>query len=87
MVRVKQVKSVLNKHKKRDSWFLDDYSVNPYKQLVGRDPKASKRFYKFILPRINVDHSSPHSSFHLQVPCPNIFLSIHVLDRSQVLKV
>ena len=30
MVRAKQVKSVLNKHKKRDSWFLDDYSVNPY---------------------------------------------------------
>ena len=26
----KQVKSVLNKHKKRDDWFLDDYSVNPY---------------------------------------------------------
>jgi len=26
----KQVKSVLNKHKKRDEWFLDDYSVNPY---------------------------------------------------------
>lgn len=25
-----RVKSVLNKHKKRDSWFLDDYSVNPY---------------------------------------------------------
>jgi DNA repair photolyase len=25
-----QVKSILNKHKKRDSWFLDDYSVNPY---------------------------------------------------------
>lgn len=24
------VKSVLNKHKKRDDWFLDDYSVNPY---------------------------------------------------------
>src|SRR5215831_13097508 len=24
------VKSVLNKHKKRDSWFLDEYSVNPY---------------------------------------------------------
>ena len=24
------VKSVLNKHKKRDSWFLDDYSINPY---------------------------------------------------------
>ncbi len=25
-----QVKSILNKHKKRDNWFLDDYSVNPY---------------------------------------------------------
>ena len=24
------VKSVLNKHKKRDSWFLDEYSINPY---------------------------------------------------------
>jgi len=30
MLIQKQVKSVLNKHKKRDSWFLDDYSVNPY---------------------------------------------------------
>lgn len=30
MLHKKQVKSVLNKHKKRDSWFLDDYSVNPY---------------------------------------------------------
>jgi DNA repair photolyase len=30
MPHQKQVKSVLNKHKKRDSWFLDDYSVNPY---------------------------------------------------------
>ncbi|MBI5857413.1 MAG: radical SAM protein [Sphingobacteriales bacterium] len=30
MLHYKQVKSVLNKHKKRDSWFLDDYSVNPY---------------------------------------------------------
>lgn len=30
MIQLKQVKSVLNKHKKRDSWFLDDYSVNPY---------------------------------------------------------
>jgi DNA repair photolyase len=26
----KQVKSVLNKHKQRDIWFLDDYSVNSY---------------------------------------------------------
>ena len=25
-----KVKSILNKHKKRDDWFLDDYSVNPY---------------------------------------------------------
>jgi DNA repair photolyase len=24
------VKSILNKHKKRDDWFLDDYSLNPY---------------------------------------------------------
>jgi len=25
-----RVKSVLNRHRKRDEWFLDDYSVNPY---------------------------------------------------------
>jgi DNA repair photolyase len=30
MIVYKEVGSVLNKHKKRDSWFLDDYSVNPY---------------------------------------------------------
>ena len=30
MVKEIIVKSVLNKHRKRDSWFLDDYSVNPY---------------------------------------------------------
>lgn len=30
MIHQKQVKSVLNKHKKRDTWFPDDYSVNPY---------------------------------------------------------
>jgi DNA repair photolyase len=30
MLRQKQVKSILNKHKQRDSWFLDDYSLNPY---------------------------------------------------------
>jgi DNA repair photolyase len=30
MPHPKQVKSILNKHKKRDSWFLDDYSVNPF---------------------------------------------------------
>lgn len=30
MITYKEVKSVLNKHKKRDSWFLDDYSVNAY---------------------------------------------------------
>ena len=30
MLQQKEVSSVLNKHKQRDSWFLDDYSVNPY---------------------------------------------------------
>ena len=30
MLIQKKVTSVLNKHKQRDSWFLDDYSVNPY---------------------------------------------------------
>jgi len=30
MIEYKKVASLLNKHKKRDSWFLDDYSVNPY---------------------------------------------------------
>ena len=30
MIPFKDVKSILNKHKKRDSWFLDDYSINPY---------------------------------------------------------
>lgn len=25
-----EAKTILNKHRKRDSWFLDDYSVNPY---------------------------------------------------------
>ena len=46
MLRDKQVKSVLNKHRKRDSWFLDDYSVNPYE---GRDGAISKavKFLKF----------------------------------------
>ncbi|MCR6624139.1 MAG: radical SAM protein [archaeon YNP-LCB-024-027] len=30
MVNEIRVKSILNKHKRRDDWFLDDYSVNPY---------------------------------------------------------
>ena len=30
MIAYKEVKSILNKHKKRDSWFLDEYSINPY---------------------------------------------------------
>jgi len=30
MINYKEVKSILNKHKKRDSWFLNDYSINPY---------------------------------------------------------
>jgi len=31
MVREIHVKTILNKHKRRDSWFLDDYSLNPYR--------------------------------------------------------
>ena len=30
MIREITVKSILNRHKKRDAWFLDDYSLNPY---------------------------------------------------------
>ena len=30
MIAYKEVRSILNKHKQRDSWFLDDYSINPY---------------------------------------------------------
>jgi len=30
MLNPKEVKSILNKHKKRDGWFLTEYSVNPY---------------------------------------------------------
>jgi DNA repair photolyase len=30
MLREIQVKSVLNKTKRRDPWFLDDYTINPY---------------------------------------------------------
>jgi len=30
MISQIQIKSILNKHKKRDNWFLDGYSVNPY---------------------------------------------------------
>jgi len=30
MVEVVSPKNILNKHKKRDPWFLDDYSLNPY---------------------------------------------------------
>jgi DNA repair photolyase len=29
-MKEKQVTSILNKHKKRDDWFLTEYSVNPY---------------------------------------------------------
>ncbi len=31
MIKETLAKTVLNKHKKRDSWFLDEYSLNPYK--------------------------------------------------------
>lgn len=30
MIAYKEVRSILNKHRKRDNWFLDDYSINPY---------------------------------------------------------
>ncbi len=30
MLHEKQVVSVLNKHKKRDAWFLTEYAINPY---------------------------------------------------------
>jgi DNA repair photolyase len=30
MIREIEVKSVLNRKKKRDSWFLDEYTLNPY---------------------------------------------------------
>ena len=30
MVKEIFAKAILNKHKKRDTWFLDDYSLNPY---------------------------------------------------------
>ncbi len=30
MVQYIRVRSMLNKHKKRDDWFLDDYTINPY---------------------------------------------------------
>ena len=30
MVKAVNVRTILNKHKKRDEWFLDDYSLNPY---------------------------------------------------------
>ena len=30
MVNKIEVKSILNKHKKRDEWFLGDYTINPY---------------------------------------------------------
>lgn len=30
MIAYKEVRSILNRHKKRDNWFLDDYSINPY---------------------------------------------------------
>jgi hypothetical protein len=34
MVNEIKVKSILNKHKRRDDWFLDDYSINPYEGVL-----------------------------------------------------
>ena len=53
-------KTILNKHKKRDSWFLDDYSLNPY-QLCDfncvycyiRDSKYGKSMNQSLAAKIN----------------------------------
>jgi len=34
MITYKGVKSILKKHKKRDSWFLDDLYINPHEGSV-----------------------------------------------------
>jgi len=30
MIKEISVKNILNRHRKRDEWFLDDYPLNPY---------------------------------------------------------
>jgi len=60
MVDEIQVKSILNKHKKRDDWFLDDYSINPYSgcsfnciYCYIRGSKYGKNMAKTLSAKIN----------------------------------
>ncbi len=60
MVQEITVKSILNKHKRRDEWFLDDYSVNPYSgcsfnclYCYSRGSKYGKNRTKGILAKTN----------------------------------
>jgi DNA repair photolyase len=60
MVNEIQVKSILNKHKKRDDWFLDDYSVNPYEGCAFnciycyiRGSKYGKNMVKTLSAKVN----------------------------------
>jgi len=60
MVSEIQVKSILNKHKKRDDWFLDDYSVNPYSgcsfncvYCYTRGSKYGTRLAKVLSVKVN----------------------------------
>ena len=60
MVNEIQVKSILNKHKKRDDWFLDDYSINPYSgcsfnciYCYIRGSKYGKNMAKTLSAKIN----------------------------------
>ena len=63
MVKEIFVKTVLNKHKKRDEWFLDDYSVNPY-QLCAfncvycyiRGSKYGENMGRELAVKINAPH-------------------------------
>ena len=43
MLKEIRVKSILNKHKKRDDWFLDDYSVY-YKALEKHFPELVPKY-------------------------------------------
>ena len=59
MVDEIEVKSVLNKQKKRDSWFLNEYSVNPYMgcpfciYCYARGSKYGKNLRKNLSVKIN----------------------------------
>lgn len=58
MPQLIQVKSMLNKTKPRDPWFLDDYTINPYRgcsfnclysRLEGSVVPAGR--HRFVCPR------------------------------------